>query len=389
MRKKKILFIMESLKIGGAEKSLLTLLSLLDYDRYEVELFLFSYDGELMEFIPKEVKLLSEDTKYKIFRKNRKMAPMNYLLNGDIKRAWRSLEYLVGCLKQRITKKPLYIGWNYVTHLFDQRELKADISIAYLERKCIYFNIDHVKSDRKIGFIHNDYSAYHFDDLLDRKYFKYYDKIATVSSHCEDVLKDIFPEYKEKFTVINNMVSSELIQSMAEEELPQNVYKGNAPVIVTVGRLVRQKGYDYAIEACKTLVDEGQKIVWYAIGEGPERAKLQEQINSLGLEKNFILVGAQKNPYKWMNFADVYVQPSRFEGFGITIAEANSLNKQIVCSDIPEFREQLGKRENCYFTDVKTMAKYIKYNIKTDSKGFITNIIDNQKNIEKFYSQLE
>ncbi|WP_431800760.1 hypothetical protein [Halobacillus andaensis] len=56
--KKKLFFAIDSLDVAGAEKSLITLLSLLDYNKYEVDLQLFSYGNELERLLPKEVNLL-------------------------------------------------------------------------------------------------------------------------------------------------------------------------------------------------------------------------------------------------------------------------------------------------------------------------------------------
>lgn len=346
-KKKKLLFIMESLGIGGAEKSLLTLLSRLDYENYDVDLFLFRHNGELMKFLPKNVHLLPEDDTYKIFDKNWKTAPFNYLKRTDIKRFWHSMLYLFGCIRQRILRKPLYIGWNHVRYLFSVHSIETDIAVAYLERKCIYFVNEKVSAKKKIGFIHNDYSIYPYDYKCDQEAFGSYDWIATVSDHCKAVLIKIFPEYKNKFLVIKNMVSSQMIHALAEEPLPENITrKPGEKIIVTVGRLVHQKGYDIAVQICQELVHNGMKLKWYAVGEGPERKALQDQIDKLGLHEIFVLVGAQTNPYNWMKMADIYVQPSRFEGFGITVAEAKVLGKPIVCSDIPEFREQLKESEH-------------------------------------------
>lgn len=388
MQKKKILFIMESLRIGGAEKSLLTLLSYINYEMYEVELLLFNYEGEFMDFLPKQVKLTEEDQAYKIFRKNRKLSPLRYLVRGDFKRYWHSSAYLVGCLWQRVCRKPLYIGWNHVKYLYENRTIKADVSIAYLERKCIYFNAEYVDSNRKIGFIHNDLSVYPYDEYMDRKYFAYYDAIATVSKHCIEVLRKIYPEYNRKFTIIQNMVSPEIIQTMANETISETLYKTSKPIIITVGRLVEQKGYDNAIKVCRLLKDRGISVFWYAIGDGPDREKLQNLIRDLNLEDNFILIGSQKNPYKWINNADIYVQPSRFEGFGITIAEAKALNKLIVCSDIPEFHEQLGERLNCYCKNNEMMADNIIANLKKENKTEIYDT-DNMDILTKFYKVIE
>lgn len=347
MQKKKILFLMESLRIGGAEKSLLTLLSLLDTEQYDISLFLFRHNGELMGFLPQGITLLPEDKTYRIFDSNWKTAPFRYLLRGDWKRFWHSACYIGGCIWQRITRKPLYIGWNHVRHLFDQHEFQTDIAVAYLERKCIYLTAEQVQAKRKIGFIHNDYSVYPYDAKLDHTYFSLYDHIATVSDHCKDVLVERFPEYSEKFVVIKNMVSVPMIQKMAQEPVDGVTVDPSLKILVTVGRLVPQKGYDIAVQICEELIRQGKRIRWFAVGDGPEREALQQQIDKAGLHDVFILVGAQTNPYKWMNLADVYVQPSRFEGFGITVAEAKTLGKPIVCSDIPEFREQLQTYLNC------------------------------------------
>lgn len=350
---------MESLGIGGAEKSLLSLLSMFDYDTYSVDLFLFRQEGEFLDLIPHEVNLLSEDKKFEIFSRNRKLAPLCYLITGDIGRFWHSSMYLLGSLGKRILGEQLYIGWNHVKHLFDNRTMSADVSIAFLERRTIYFNVDKVLSKKKVGFIHTDYSKYPFDKTSDKKYFEYYDAIAAVSEQSKEVLEQIFPEYKQKFKIVKNIVASDIIKIMSEENIADVEKREGEYILVTVGRLISAKGYSDAVKACKMLVDKGRKVKWYAIGEGPEREMLQAMINSLELQSHFILIGAQKNPYKWMRIADVYVQPSLYEGFGLTVAEANILGKPIVCSDIPQFQEQLGNRTHCYSNTITDMVNNI------------------------------
>ena len=83
MKKKKILFVMESLKVGGAEKSLLTILELIDKKKYDIDLFLFEEKGELLKYIPKDINVLKCSKKYNVFINNRKLSPINFLLNGD------------------------------------------------------------------------------------------------------------------------------------------------------------------------------------------------------------------------------------------------------------------------------------------------------------------
>lgn len=377
---------MESLGIGGAEKSLLTLLSKLDYERFDVSLFLFRHNGALMRFLPPEVHLLPEDASFAAYANNWKIAPFLYLRGGDLVRAWYSLCYLFGCVWQRLTRKPLYIGWNYVQRLFSGNNLSADVAIAYLERKCVYFTSEMVRAPRKIAFIHNDYSLYPYDAELDTRYFADYQAIATVSDHCRQVLADRFPQYRDRFTVAKNMVSASMVRRMAQEQLPLETDSDGALTLVTVGRLVEQKGYDRAIRICRMLVDRGISVRWFAVGDGPARQALDEQVDGLGLRQNFVFVGATANPYPWMNMADVYVQPSRFEGFGITVAEAKALNKRIVCSDIPEFREQLDNYPNAWLAASESeFAQAIETAVEKTPLPYVAE----EDSIDVFYQCLE
>lgn len=392
MKKKKVLFIMETLRIGGAEKSLLTILNLIDYKKYDVDLYLFRHAGAFFPQIPKEVNLLPEDKNYKIFIENRKLSPLKYLRRLDLKRFYHSSIWLLKVLKSRMLKKKLFIGWEHVKNLFDTNRIEKeyDTAIAFLERKTIYFNIDKVKAKNKIGFIHNDYSVYPYDEKLDNYYFKHYDKIATVSEHCKEVLIDKFPKYKDKFLVIKNMVSKVMIQSLAKEKNIDYKIDKNYINIVSVGRLVKQKGFDKAIEICKKLLDDNQKVHWYIIGEGEEKNNLENLIKKYNLENNLFLIGADVNPYKWMNIADIYVQPSRFEGYGITVAEAKCLNKPIVASDIPEFRELLDNGKGLLASNIEEFAKQIEKLVNDNKlKNKMINILSNEENslkeLEKLY----
>lgn len=393
--KKKILFVMESLRIGGAEKSLLTILSMLDYGKYDVDLFLFKHEGEFMEFLPKEVNLLRESENYKIFNRSRKLAPVRFLKRLDLTRFFHSSMYLLKCLYYKMMGR-FYVGWEDVQVMFDKLEKKYDVSIAFLERKTIYFNVDKVVAKNKIGFIHNDYSIYEYDDKADRKYFGQYGKIATVSEHCKSVLEAIFPEYKEKFLVIKNMVSKRMIQQMVEDAL--EFEPKQEMTIVTVARLVKQKGIDEAIEVCKMLIEHSYQVKWYVIGAGAEEENLKKKIANYGLQEKFILVGAQKNPYQWMKYGDIYVQPSRFEGFGITVCEAKALGKPMVVSDIPEFREQILDGVNGFVAKNKEMMYHKIVELLENKNGVRERFsqelekdenIENKGELEKLYGILE
>lgn len=338
--KKRLLFIEESLDIGGAEKSLITLLSLIDYNKYDIDLFLFKHEGDFMSLLPKEVNLLPSDKIFEMYNQNRKLAPLKFIMQGYFIQSFHSAIYLVKVLFHKVFKKSPYIGWKHISYMFSKLEKEYDVAISFLENKTFYYNVDKVKAKRRLGFIHIDYSKYYFDYKLDNKYMAYMDKIPTVSEHCKEVLQDIFPQYSNKFCVIKNMISSSVILGLAQE--PVNlIFNEEEIIIVTVARLTHQKGIDNAIKICKELVEIGYNIKWLVVGKGEDEKFLKEMIQTNHLSENFILIGPKTNPYKYMNLCDIYVQPSRFEGYGITLAEAKVLGKPIIASNIPEFQEQL------------------------------------------------
>lgn len=377
---------MDSLKIGGAEKSLITILNMFDYSKYEVDLYLFSHTGEFYNMIPKEVNVIEADEVYSIFEKNRKKSVIKYFSKLDFKSSFFSLCWLIGVLLSKLTRQKLYIGWSCLKKLVKPLDKEYDVAIAFLERKTIYFNVDKVKSYIKIGFIHNDYSKYPYNYKLDKKYFKSYNNIATVSDNCKDVLTKIFPEYAEKFVVIKNMVSKELISSLSKEKIQNYAIEGNFTKIVSVGRLVHQKGFDIAIEICRKLVEDKIDVKWYIVGDGEDREKLENLIKKYHLENNFYLVGSDINPYKWINMADIYVQTSRFEGYGITVAEAKMLEKMIVASNIPEFKFQLDGEKGIIANDIEDFCTKIKVLIENPevAKKYIKNLENEDETNEEF-----
>lgn len=379
--KKKILFIEEGLGIGGAEKSLLAILSLIDYSKYDVDLFLFRHNGAFMDMIPKNVNLLPLSKDFALYEKNKKLSPLNFLKKGKLKKFFYSSMYLLNSAIHKIILKKEYIGWNFVKNFFTSLDKEYDVAISFLEKKTIYFNIDKVKAKKRIGFVHIDYSRYPYNYRMDKKYFKEFNNIATVSQHCKEVLEEIFPEYKNKFVVIKNMILVDLIEKMSRESIDWN--NDDFIKIVTVARLTKQKGIDNGILVCKSLIDKEYKIKWYVVGTGNDKEKLTNLIKEKKLEENFILLGAKTNPYKYMKNCDIYVQPSRFEGYGITIAEAKSLGKPIIATDIPEFKEQIvNEKTGLLVKNNEDMVKAIERIINNkELKNILVQNLNNDKNI--------
>lgn len=387
MSKKKLLFVMESLNIGGAEKSLLTILSMLDKDKYDVDLVLFRHTGIFFDLIPDYVRLIPEDQLFRIFDENRKISPLKYFANHLVMQSFNSLCYLFGVLFSKIMNKSLYIGWKYQKYFFSPLEGHYDVAIAFLERRTIYYVADFIDAKKKIGFIHNDYSVYPFDYKEDERCFKVYDHIVTVAEQCRKSLCEVFPEYSEKFIVIKNMVSRDMIFKMAQEPIENFEKEKGYVYLCSVGRLTSQKGFDRAIDICNELKKSKVSFKWYIVGDGEEKEFLTRKITENDLIETLILVGADKNPYRWMRMCDVYVQPSRFEGDSVTISEVRALSKRMVVSDIPSFQEQLKYYPNVLIAN--NISDYVTMIMEIVDKEIVISEFENQKEIMKIYSIID
>ena len=151
-------------------------------------------------------------------------------------------------------------------------------------------------------------------------------------------------------SVILDLYDASMIQRMSE--LPSDKpIKKDVPVIMTAGRLNKpQKGYDLALEAAKILRNRGAQFRWYAIGDGPYRGEMERFIAENQLQEHFILLGFTANPYSYMRQCDIYVQTSRHEGFGLTIAEARILNRPVVCTNFEACTMQMVDGKNGLIT---------------------------------------
>lgn len=358
--KKKLLFVMESLGIGGAEKSLVTLLSQLDYLKYDVDLFLFNPKGEFLNLLPKQVNLLEVPEDFKSFILNPNESLQSLIKRKRLKLIIYKIIEVVNISFNRFILKREYIGWNLIKKSIECFDKEYDIAIGFLEKKSIYFTVDKINAKKKVGWIHTDYKNIEFNYNRDSYYLSKLNEVVAVSKPCKDSLIEVFPNIKDKVRIISNMISEKLINKMAIERIDDFNFNENEILICTVGRLIEAKGYDVAIECCEQILKKGLKFKWVVVGDGSEREGLEKIINKKNINDTFKLIGSRSNPYPYIKQCDIYVQPSKWEGFGITVAEAKVLNKPIVVSNIPEFVEQIeNNKTGLIYSDINDMVDKI------------------------------
>lgn len=352
---KKILFAIDSLACAGAEKSLITLLSLIDYSKYEVDLQLFSYGGELENFLSKEVNLLEPFNYMKFTTLSLKKA----IQEGIFK---LKLRYFLSRLKfSFILRKGKYdnrakarLFWEINKNCIEETKKEYDIAIAYAQGVPTFYVADRVKAKKKIAWVNVSYQLEGVEKEYQREKYKKFNKIVLVSDSAKDIFEEVYPEFKEKFEVIYDINNPKIMEEMSKfgDKLPDK----NEIKLLTIGRLANQKGYDIALEACKILKDKGIKFKWYALGKGPLKEELEQKIDELGLKEHFILLGVTPNPYGYIKSADIYVQTSRFEGFGLAIAEARILNVPVVTTEFDAVYNQMVQRKNGIVTQMNAQS---------------------------------
>jgi glycosyltransferase involved in cell wall biosynthesis len=351
--KKKLLFVMPSLAAGGGERSLVNLLSQIDRESYEVDVFLLHPEGMFMEHLPPWVNVLPLPDDYRNFIRPLLPAMAGFVMRGRLKLAFRRLQYAV------INRAPRSIGereqaaWKYLNESLRKLDGTYDTAIGFLEKTSIYLCVDLVAARSKIGWIHNDYYMLETDAEFDLPYFRKLDHIVTVSEECAASLKEIFAEHSHKVSVIHNIVSPSIIRGLARRA-GQDVFerRGQETVILTIGRLHAQKGLELAVAACRILLDRGFQVQWNVIGEGEERERLTLLIEQYGVGESFRLLGLRSNPYPYLEQADIYAQTSRFEGKSIAIDEAKILSKPIVVTNFSTAKDQIRHETDGLIVDM-------------------------------------
>ena len=354
--KKNILFVIDSLHCAGAEKSLTTLLSLLDYSKYNVDLQLFGYGGALEEVLPEEVNILPPFPYTKFTDLSIKESIVDSIKRMNFDMLSSRIQYSLNLRKDNNSNaQKARIFWQCVSKSIEKSEKIYDIAISYAQGVPTFYVAEKIKAKEKFAWVNVSYRLEDEDRKFQREFYKEYKKIVAVSQSTKEIFIETFKEFEDKMEVIHDINDFNLINKMAlVGESYNDNFKGIK--ILTIGRLAYQKGYDIALDACKELKEKGINFRWYVLGKGPLKHEIERSIKEHGLEENFILLGVTSNPYPYIKNCDIYVQTSKFEGFGIAIAEARMLNKPVVTTRFDAVYTQMIHEKNGLVVDMNGHA---------------------------------
>lgn len=387
--KKKICIIHTNMCLGGAETSLLGLLQSFDYEKYDVDLKLFSKEGELLELIPKQVNVTELPESYHCL-----MLPIvSVLKKGHFALVGARL---YGKLKGRNAAEK-----TYKTKLYAQKAampfLKKldgdyDLAISFIDPHFVL--CQKVNAKTKIGWFHTDFSIVEQVEKLDRKMWGDLDAVVNVSQSCKAEFDRFFPELAEKSIVIENVLSKAFIEKRSLAFEPTDMKKESGVLtLLSVGRFCEAKNFDNVPDICKRLENLGVNVRWYLIGYGGDEALIREKIKESKTDEKVIVLGQKDNPYPYMRKCDVYVQPSRYEGKCVAVREAQILNKPVVITNYKTSASQLEngvdgmivslENEKC----ARELAEILKNKelLKTLSENTKKRDYTNESQIEKIY----
>ena len=339
---KKILFVIDSLNIGGAEKSLISLLNNIDYNRYDVDLQLFGYGGGFEKFLPKQVHLLPPLQLSRFLDKG--IWDQIKCLDGKI--AARLFYSLKIRLKQTNHTDKARIYWQCFNKFIEENPCKYDVAIAYAHNIPTFYVAEKIKAKKKLAWINAEIHFSSKNRSFQRPFYGQYNKIVLVSEKVRQVIREQYPEYEGKMMIIKDIVDADFITKLSNQAIGEAIDESK-PCLLTVARLERfHKGYDIAMEACNILKKRGVKFIWYVIGDGEYRDSMTDFITNHSLNDTFVLLGKKSNPYPYFKKATIYVQTSRREGFGLSIAEARLLNCPVITTEFGAVWNQMVQEKN-------------------------------------------
>lgn len=275
----KILFCIDTLGGGGAEKLLIDILKRFDYDKYSIDLLVLYERGIYFADIPEKV---------------------SWFFPGSDK------------LKRRC----------------------YDIEIAFLEGYATKYIASRRSSAIKIAWVHADLFIYHWTkryyESNKDEYAVYLrmDKLIFVSENVKNKFLKLFGSFKSELFVVYNLIDQqELFCGLDSISIIKRKF-----TLCSIGRLTQVKGYQTLIEAAKRLVEDGFDFDLWIVGEGEQRTELEELILHYSLNDVIFLQGFHKDPMPFLKAADVFVSSSLAEGFPLVVCEALCVGLPIVAT---------------------------------------------------------
>lgn len=326
--KKKILFLINTLRDGGAEKILVDIVNNLDPEKYDIEVRLIYTRGVYFDRLNSNIKLSFISGRLESFRAKivSKMLPV---LSSE-------------CLHR------LFIRDAY------------DIEVAFLEGYATKIVAGAPKETKKLAWVHCDVTKTEWINGVyktDAGFTNCYRKIDDTICVSESVMEAFIERFGvvTKLTVKYNPVDDRKIRELSCEEIQLYPQK-DAVTLISIGRMTPQKNFIRLLTVVNNLLKQGYKIELWLLGEGEQRKELEAFVQEQGIQDAVSFTGYLKNPYPYIRQADLYVCSSIYEGFSTAATEALVLGTPVLTTDVSGMREMMGNSEYGFITENDDIA---------------------------------
>ena len=334
---KRVLFLIDTLGAGGAERALVDTVNNLPKDKYDITVVTI-FDSGIHR------KNLNSYIKYKSLLKECKVNRWLF---------WRTLKLMPKSAMYKLLIKEEY-----------------DIEVAYIEGlSTILISGSMNQKSKKIAWVHTDLYNNYYNSMLFKslkeniEVYKKFNSIVCVSKEAERGFIKRFGAFSNVKT-IHNPIDLECIVKRAEE-IVTDLSRGTKFRFIAVGRLIEQKGFLRLLEAHKKLIKNGIENEVVIIGDGVEKSNLKSYIRENEIEGTVKLLGFKENPYKYFSLCDCFICSSFVEGYPLVVAEAMCLDIPVISTDRTGSNEMLGYgkygllTENCTEGIYDAMKKVI------------------------------
>ena len=335
MQKKKALFVIKEMHMGGSRKSLCSLLNALSTDEHlDLYLLNMSSTGELLEEVPESVTVLESTAPMKAYFAGKdEISFVLLLLKAFLRLLYRFK------LGDRILKY-LISSW------YKENPIEYDAVIGGQEGTSDEAALI-IPGKKHIIWFHCDYDKYCtlVDETNKEPIYSQADNIVFVSEKSKSAFSSKYPNLTDKCIVIRNIIDRKEIIDKAER-IPAYRYRGKGLKIVSVGRISGEKGFDRISKIVKRLQEYNINLEWIIIGGGDLLGQLQVQIRENKQEDCIHFIGQVTNPYPVVKQADLYVMTSHFEAQPLVLIEALILGIPVISTDFSSVREVISEGEN-------------------------------------------
>lgn len=332
-KKTKLLFVTYSLAVGGTERVLVNLLDKIK-DDYEIEIAILVNKTDMLPSVPAGIKVtpLFDDTQ------------LNAITMVKIWAYSRNPKWI-----QKLYREKLSGDYDVEIAFSDWGGCPSFVAFSPNERA------------KKVAWLHFDAKVFDFTvyGLIPfERTMQLFDQIVGVSNTAEESARELFPTLSEKLSTIHNLMRVEDIVSKATAE--PNPFEATSETIniLAVGRMYPQKGFERLVQAHRKLIDQGYRYHLHFVGEGIEEKPLKLAVKTAGLDAYTTFWGVQKNPYKFMHNADLFVLSSRYEGLPTVCIESFLCGTPIVSTEVAGIYEIFKKYHVGFITENSTDGVY-------------------------------